>query len=106
MKNFTSLAFALCLLWPSPSSSAERFVGPWVVFPNPFTTSVSIDVPRYPASSGLEFLIYDASGAYVDRVTLLPGRNTLELPRLQTGVYFYRTRGGPFIFTGKFIKVK
>ena len=98
------LAISCTFLSSSECDSTEPFFKGFRLWPNPSNHSITIDIP---ASSGLKFLkLYDASGTFVVEVSLSPGRNTLELPRLHTGVYFYQTRGGPFVYRGKIVRIK
>jgi lysyl endopeptidase len=78
---------------------------PLVVFPNPFTTSVSFSLRENGSCSSLT--VFDNTGRVVNEGeyrNIFPGVLTLELPSLAPGIYHYRLKNDSLTYTGTIIK--
>lgn len=60
------------------------------VYPNPFTTSINVDVNNLWENNNCEFKIYNFSGTEVMSSHLSKQLSTIEINNLATGIYFYR----------------
>ena len=60
------------------------------IYPNPFTTSLCINVHNTAHINTSEFLLYDVSGEIVLSKVLTKQVNMVETCDLPSGVYFYK----------------
>ena len=74
------------------------------VYPNPFTTSINIDVNDMWQSNTCEFKIYNFAGVEVINNHLTKQLSTIEINNLSSGIYFYKVLdGNKMLQTGKLI---
>jgi len=84
----------------------ETEVTPLIVFPNPFSSSLSFRITAGGATE-TELRLYDNTGRVVsagDYRNIFPGVLDLELPFLAPGIYHYSLRNDSVLYTGTVIK--
>lgn len=60
-----------------------------VIFPNPFSTSLTIQLNEESGANQISFILYNILGEAVMTQSLTPGLTTFDVSDVQTGVYFY-----------------
>ncbi|HZL08575.1 MAG TPA: ice-binding family protein [Prolixibacteraceae bacterium] len=74
------------------------------IYPNPFTSSLSIRLNDASQMNNSELGIYNILGVEVIHRLLVKQLNTLETSKLQRGIYFYKvSRDGKTIQSGKLV---
>ena len=77
------------------------------IYPNPFTTSISIIINGAPQINIAELRLYNILGAEVMRTTIKNQITTLDVNTLTAGIYFYKVNvDNKTIQTGKLISQK
>ncbi|HLN94770.1 MAG TPA: S8 family serine peptidase [Flavobacterium sp.] len=83
--------------------SVEGFEpAPYAVYPNPFSQSLTVTVPKVVTGATLE--VTDTTGKRVLEAALTALSQTFELSGLATGFYFYKVQSGGMVRTGKIVK--
>jgi len=85
-------------------SSLDSDYGMALLYPNPFSTSVSIRLPSGAQVNGTELTIFTVLGAEVLRASIHEELTVFETSTLPSGLYYYTiTRNSKMIQTGKLI---
>jgi len=72
------------------------------IFPNPFSSSVTINVKENSQVDNLTFVLYTVLGEEILKTDLLVSSTTIDTATIPTGVYFYRVmENNATIQTGK-----
>ena len=73
------------------------------IYPNPFSDYITIELNE-AVDSDFHFKLYDINGRNVLSEVLYRSMETIRIPNLETGVYFYELKSDNEVIRGKLIK--
>jgi len=76
------------------------------VYPNPFTSSVTLTVTDASDFNTYQMKVFNALGAEVLSRNITQSSTTLDMSELPTGIYFYQLNGGASVLSGRLVSVK
>lgn len=88
------------LLSPPSSTSSPAFAEYAEVFPNPFNSTLTVEVPE----RGMTYMIQNVLGQTMRTDALPQGRSQLDLNAFEKGVYYFSVVKGGTVATTKVIK--